>query len=201
AWPGETLWQVAKRAGETIPHLCFKDASGYRADGNCRACMVEIEGERVLAASCLREARPEMVVRSQSSERARVAREGVLELLLSDQPPRDDSPDRASQLWQMADHLAVDATRARARYPRRRPDVVRHAPGARLPGQCPPIADDASGRSHASATAGHDTSHPAMTVNLDACIHCTLCVRACREVQVNDVIGMAHRGAASKVVF
>ncbi len=40
-----------------------------------------------------------------------------------------------------------------------------------------------------------------MTVNLDACIHCTLCVRACREVQVNDVIGMAHRGAASKVVF
>ncbi|PTL92829.1 formate dehydrogenase subunit alpha [Halomonas litopenaei] len=201
AWPGETLWQVAKRAGETIPHLCFKDASGYRADGNCRACMVEIEGERVLAASCLREARPEMVVRSQSSERARVAREGVLELLLSDQPPRDDSPDRASQLWQMADHLAVDATRARARYPRRRPDVVRHAPGARLPGQCPPIADDASGGRRASATAGHDTSHPAMTVNLDACIHCTLCVRACREVQVNDVIGMAHRGAASKVVF
>ena len=40
ATAGETLWQVAKRAGESIPHLCFKDASGYRADGNCRACMV-----------------------------------------------------------------------------------------------------------------------------------------------------------------
>jgi formate dehydrogenase major subunit len=39
-----------------------------------------------------------------------------------------------------------------------------------------------------------DRSHPAMAVNLDACIQCNLCVRACREVQVNDVIGMAGRG-------
>ena len=39
-----------------------------------------------------------------------------------------------------------------------------------------------------------DSSHVAIAVNLDACIHCNLCVRACREVQVNDVIGMAHRG-------
>ncbi|MEE2996419.1 MAG: formate dehydrogenase subunit alpha, partial [Pseudomonadota bacterium] len=46
-----------------------------------------------------------------------------------------------------------------------------------------------------------DLSHPAMAVNLDACINCTLCVRACRDVQVNDVIGMAHRGAASTIVF
>ena len=64
AFSGETLWQVAKRAGERIPHLCFKDAPGYRADGNCRACMVEIEGERTLAASCIRPAMPGMVVRS-----------------------------------------------------------------------------------------------------------------------------------------
>ena len=54
ATKGETIWQVAKRYGVTIPHLCWKDAPGYRADGNCRACMVEIEGERVLAASCIR---------------------------------------------------------------------------------------------------------------------------------------------------
>ena len=40
-----------------------------------------------------------------------------------------------------------------------------------------------------------------MHVNLDACITCNLCVRACREVQVNDVIGMAARGARSKIVF
>ncbi len=46
-----------------------------------------------------------------------------------------------------------------------------------------------------------DRSHPAMAVNLDACIQCNLCVRACREVQVNDVIGMAGRGHSEKIVF
>jgi formate dehydrogenase major subunit len=46
-----------------------------------------------------------------------------------------------------------------------------------------------------------DLSHPAMAVNLDACIQCTRCVRACREAQVNDVIGYAHRGARSAIVF
>ena len=46
-----------------------------------------------------------------------------------------------------------------------------------------------------------DPSHVAIAVNLDACIHCNLCVRACREVQVNDVIGMAYRGRESKIVF
>ncbi len=40
-----------------------------------------------------------------------------------------------------------------------------------------------------------------MSVQLDACIHCNLCVRACREVQVNDVIGMAYRGHHASVVF
>jgi formate dehydrogenase major subunit len=46
-----------------------------------------------------------------------------------------------------------------------------------------------------------DLSHPAMAVNLDACIQCTRCVRACREEQVNDVIGYAFRGAHSEIVF
>jgi NADH dehydrogenase/NADH:ubiquinone oxidoreductase subunit G len=43
ALPGETIWQVAKRQGIEIPHLCYSPEPGYRADGNCRACMVEIE--------------------------------------------------------------------------------------------------------------------------------------------------------------
>src|ERR1700761_7620745 len=54
AGPGETIWSVAKRLGTHLPHLCHKPEPGYRPDGNCRACMVEIEGERVLAASCKR---------------------------------------------------------------------------------------------------------------------------------------------------
>ena len=75
AAPGETIWQVASREGTRIPHLCHKDAPGYRPDGNCRACMVEIEGERVLAASCIRKPTAGMVVRlGRASARSRRAR-------------------------------------------------------------------------------------------------------------------------------
>lgn len=185
ARPGETLWQVARRAGETIPHLCFRDAPGYRADGNCRACMVEIEGERVLAASCLREAAPGMVVRSASSERAREAREGVMELLLADQPEREASPDRASHFWAMAETLAIDAA----------------AVGERLPARAERAAPTVHHVRPREQQRFQDASHTAMNVNLGACIECGLCVRACREVQGNDVIGLAHRGAAAKIVF
>src|SRR5271154_1109709 len=52
-----------------------------------------------------------------------------------------------------------------------------------------------------AAVPAPDRSHVAMAVNLDACIQCNLCVRACREVQVNDVIGMAGRGFGEKIVF
>src|SRR4026209_1404827 len=46
-----------------------------------------------------------------------------------------------------------------------------------------------------------DISHPAIAVNLAAAIQCTRCLRACREEQVNDVIGYAFRGEHSKIVF
>ena len=62
AAPGETIWRVAERHCVAIPHLCYSTAATYRADGNCRVCMVEIEGERTLAASCLREPVENMVV-------------------------------------------------------------------------------------------------------------------------------------------
>lgn len=74
---GETLWDVAKRHGNTIPHLCHRDAPGYRPDANCRACMVEIEGERVLAPSCRRQPTEGMVV-SSNTERAEKARKMVI---------------------------------------------------------------------------------------------------------------------------
>lgn len=81
AEPGETLLQAAKRAGIDIPHLCYKE--GLRPDGNCRACVVEIEGERALAASCSRTPSEGMVAKSQDG-RPRKAQRLVLELLQSD---------------------------------------------------------------------------------------------------------------------
>ncbi|MBU6460380.1 MAG: formate dehydrogenase subunit alpha [Proteobacteria bacterium] len=56
-------------------------------------------------------------------------------------------------------------------------------------------------RFHQRTQPQSDLSHAGISVNLDACIQCTRCVRACREVQVNDVIGYAFRGEHSKIVF
>ncbi|MEM9581486.1 MAG: formate dehydrogenase subunit alpha [Pseudomonadota bacterium] len=165
---GETIWEVAKRVGTKIPHLCHKDEKGYRSDGNCRACMVGIEGERTLAASCIREPSAGMVVSSQG-ERETNARRMVMEMLVADQPERDVAHDKSSHLWDMAEAQGVDASRL--------PELEKERV---------PLLDD---------------SHVAMSVNLDACISCGLCVRACREVQVNDVIGMAGRGHDSYPVF
>jgi formate dehydrogenase major subunit len=167
ARPGETIWQVASRHGTDIPHLCYSPAPGYRPDGNCRACMVEVEGERVLAASCVRRPAPGMKV-STASERAATSRKLVFELLVADQPERAVAHDPNSVFWSWADRVEVTESRF--------PAIAR-----------PNKADD--------------FSHPAMAVQLDACIHCNLCVRACREVQVNDVIGMAARGRLEKIVF
>ncbi len=89
---GETIWQVAKRQGRDIPHLCYSPEPDYRPDGNCRACMVEIEGERVLAASCKRTPTVGMKVKSESA-RAVAAQKMVMELLVADQPARETSHD------------------------------------------------------------------------------------------------------------
>ena len=165
AEPAETIWEVSRRHGVTIPHLCHLAEPGYRPDGNCRACMVEVEGERVLAASCIRRPAAGMKV-STLSTRAQAARRMVFELLLADQPPRDRAHDPDSRFWRWADQVLPSASRFPARLP-------------------PPV----------------DRSHPAMAVQLDSCIQCNLCVRACREVQVNDVIGMADRGHGARIVF
>src|SRR5262249_18575951 len=95
---GETIWQVAQRHDVAIPHLCYSTAPTYRPDGNCRACMVEIEGERVLAASCLRKPTPGMKVGVETA-RAKASRKMVFELLVADQPERATSRDPDSKFW------------------------------------------------------------------------------------------------------
>jgi formate dehydrogenase major subunit len=162
AKPGETILQAAERSGVRIPHLCYTE--GMRADGNCRACVVEIKGERVLAPSCARRPAEGMEVFS-TNERARHSQRMVLELLLSDAGSsaelRSDS-----ELTEWARELNIGTPRFTSR--------VQPEP---------------------------DFSHPGIEVRLAACIQCTRCVRACREVQVNDVIGYAYRGSSAFPVF
>lgn len=157
----ETLIEIADREGIEIPRLCYKP--GLDAVGNCRSCMVEINGERVLAPSCCRYPTEGMKVTT-DSERAVAAQKMVLELLLSDMPETEYT--RNNEVDQWAAKLEVGRPRFEAR--------ARVAP---------------------------DLSHAAMSVNLDACIQCTRCVRACRDEQMNDVIGLSLRGEDTKIVF
>ena len=110
AAPGKTIWQVAQRHGVEIPHLCHAPEPGYRPDGNCRACMVEVEGERVLAASCIRTPSAGMKVLT-ASERAKKSRAMVFELLVADQPKRATSHDPDSKFWNWADKVEVSESR------------------------------------------------------------------------------------------
>src|SRR6476619_4126758 len=115
---GETIFRTARRYGIKLPHLCYLPKPGYRSDGNCRVCMVEVEGERVLAASCIRTPTPGMKVRTQT-KRAKTARRMVIELLLTDQPPKEVAHEPTSQFWVTAERQNVTASR-----------FARHAPPA-----------------------------------------------------------------------
>ena len=76
---GDTILDVTKRNNIQVPHLCFKE--GMRPDGNCRVCMVEIEGERVLQPSCIRTITDGMIVNTES-DRVLHSQKLVLELLM-----------------------------------------------------------------------------------------------------------------------
>ena len=109
AAPGETIWSVAQRVGTDIPHLCHLPKPGYRADGNCRACLVEVEGERALVASCIRTPRDGMAVHS-ATARAEAARRMVFELLLADMPG-PEGRDRSAPFARWAAKLGVTQSR------------------------------------------------------------------------------------------
>lgn len=157
----ETILQAAQREGIEIPHLCYSERQGQ--DGNCRACVVEVEGERVLAPSCCRYPSNDMKVKT-NSERALHSQKMVLELLKADVSEQPHTLNSELDYW--AGKLEVST-------PRFKP---RHQPKS-------------------------DLSHPGIAVNMDACIQCTRCVRACRDEQNNDVIGLAMRGHHTEIVF
>ena len=158
---GETIWQAARRYGIAIPHGCLSRAPDFRPEGNCRLCMVEVEGFRTLQPSCVLKAAEGLVVRT-GSERATQARRLVMELLVA-----DTAIDPESECGRVAAAMGV----AKSRF-------ARSAPSR------PP-----------------DDTHPGIAVNLSKCIHCMRCVQACRDVEVNNVIGMAGRACRAHIVF
>jgi formate dehydrogenase major subunit len=159
-----TIWEAARGAGIAIPTLCHDP--GLEPVGVCRMCAVEVEGSRVMAASCVRVAEPGMVVRT-ASERVERCRAMLIELLISEQP------DASAKERTTAD----DELHALAR----RYDVRQRLPrGAARP---------------------RDDTSQVIEVDHQACILCDRCIRACDDVQHNDVIGRTGKGYRARIAF
>jgi formate dehydrogenase major subunit len=164
---GTTIWQAARDVGVDIPVLCHDER--YDPVGVCRMCVVDTGG-RVYAAACVRPCEQDMRVETATPEVER-SRAVLAELLLADQPAREDDPKQSTtadnELIALADRYAISD-----------------------------VADLFAGPSR-----GTDLSNPVIAVDHDACILCDRCVRACDDIQGNDVIGRSGKGYATRIAF
>ena len=190
---GSTIWEAARDAGIDIPVLCHSD--GMDPVGVCRLCVVDV-GERVLAPSCMRECQPDMTVDA-SSQKVEKHRKVLTELLLSEHPvpcARELSSEDCElealgrQYELLPDNLSPDAD----------------GDGASCVGAAErfePAAAKLNDHEDRAGWRSFDGSSPVIAVDHQACILCDRCVRACDDIQSNDVIGRSGKGFASQIAF
>jgi NADH dehydrogenase/NADH:ubiquinone oxidoreductase subunit G len=179
---GTTLLEAAGQCGADVPTICYHEhCTSY---GLCRLCVVEVEGQRVLAASCVAKVQADMTVNTASARVIR-SRRTILEMLnsavdLSEAPEIKDQldiyngdKDRFSEGWQRECEIIDD-----------NPMFVRDYSQCILCWRCVQVcADDAqytfainfSGR-------GHETSISTFynqELTLSACVFCGQCVGVC----------------------
>jgi formate dehydrogenase major subunit len=137
-------------------------------------CVVEVQGARVLQAACIRQAEDGMVVQTQSDTVKR-SRAMLTELLMADYPQAVSGHNGHARRATGKANLLLDlATQQGITAPR-------------FPGR--PVEP------------GQDMSSAVIQVNHDACIMCDRCIRACDDVQCNDVIGRAGKGYTARIAF
>jgi formate dehydrogenase major subunit len=171
---GTTIWEAARSAGIDIPALCHDPR--LEPVGVCRLCVVDV-GERVLAASCVRECTDGMTVRTHTEPVER-HRRMLTELLLGDYPPAEQRQPSLSacELESLARHYALTNSRFTSPSVTREPSTVE-----------PPHS--------------LDLSSPVIAVDHAACILCDRCIRACDDVQNNHVIGRTGKGYTARIAF
>jgi predicted molibdopterin-dependent oxidoreductase YjgC len=187
--PGETILEVAKRNHIDIPTLCH--LKGATPTGECRICVVEVEGARTLLASCATPAAKNMIVRTESPE-VIAARKLVLELMLSS-----------------GNHNCAVRGSDDKDWTRFQMDVNQYDSSDKI---CPVWGDcrlqDLAYRYQISGERfpRTDVPYPMETVNpfiirdFSRCIKCGRCVQACNDIQVNNAISFGYRGAVTKII-
>jgi formate dehydrogenase major subunit len=172
---GTTVYDAARQAGVDIPVLCHHPKMD--PVGVCRMCVVDVGG-RVLAASCVRPCEEGMAVIT-DSPRIEKQRRMLTELLLSDHPvpcakertTGDDELDALARKNGLLNGEGVSTV------------LTHHSPLA-------------------THSQWHkDTSSPVIAVDHQACILCDRCIRACDDIQVNEVIGRTGKGYATRIAF
>jgi len=161
---GTTLLEAARENGIFIPTLCYDERLSLW--GGCRLCVVEIEGRRGLAASCITEAAEGMNVFT-SSPAVIEARKTVLELLLANHP-QDCLTCSKNASCRLQDYAYMYGVKE----------------------------DTFKGEKHAYPV---EKDNPFIVRDMNKCILCGKCIRACSEVQVNNVIDFAYRGFNTRV--
>ncbi len=166
---GMTVLQAARANGITIPTLC--DHPDLTPYGGCRLCVVEVEGARVPQSACTLPAANGMKVRTESPALTQ-SRKTVLELLLTNYYDSGYTPSKDPALNELAHWV-------------QHYDVTRSVPESLKPKQ--------------PRYAVNSDSNPFVWVDLNKCILCTRCVRACAEVQGRFVWGLSDRGFDARI--
>ena len=179
---GSTILEAAQASGIEIPVLCH-DAR-YRPVGVCRMCVVDVGG-RTLAASCVRpiEAGMEVTTKSAALDKHRTM---LTALLMADQPvvPRQQRV-QGNLLSGLAERYGVENTVEKG-VEKGVGRVEKKTGPLGLPrGDARPL----------------DVSSPVISVDHQACILCDRCVRACDELQSNEVISRSGKGYSTRIAF
>src|SRR5919109_2384253 len=169
--PAQTILDAARAAGiADIPTLCWYPK--LPIVGNCRICLVSVEGQAKLVPACATTVADGMVVQTESAA-AVENRKGVLRLLLERYP---------------GDHL-INGGRAQPRN-----EFERYVVRA---GVVPtPSTQRALPLRHGDERPGD----PMIRHDMSTCILCTRCVRACADIQVVGVLDVAQRGEHAEII-
>jgi iron-only hydrogenase group A len=158
---GTTILDAAKRLNFRIPTLC--NHPDLSVAGNCRVCVVEVKGARLLSASCATPVSEGMEVFT-NSEKVRIARKHVVELLLSEHNSdctkcfkngHCELQELASE-YRIGDHVFLDLVKSK--------DKIQ------------------------------DISSPSIVKDNSKCIRCQRCVRTCAELQAVSALAVVHKG-------